>query len=79
MPETNSQALKFHVSGLDADTGRVVSLDILKDRLIVQKDIDRLSGHGRALDPRSAYRAIAEGQSEVREELEAAAGLTLLE
>jgi hypothetical protein len=71
--ETLEAADVFKTAGLATD-GRVRSLDLLKDELVVEGEVHRLGDGSRALDPDSVYSAIDRAYEELRPELENAAG-----
>lgn len=71
--ETLEAADVFKTAGRGED-GRLRNLDLLKDELVVQRDIERLGDGSRALNPDSVYRAIDSAYDELRGELENAAG-----
>jgi len=50
---------------------------LLNDKLIAKRHVVRLDERTRALDPDSAYAAIEDSYFELREHLEAAAGVEL--
>ena len=68
---------KFQVRGKCADSGRVETIDLLKDQLISTKGIVRMNERSRALNPNSAFEAIQESYGQLREELEEAAGVSV--
>ena len=48
---------RFKIRGYCEDSGRVETLDLLKDNIIATKQVVRLGGRGRAIDPESAFQA----------------------
>ena len=75
--ETQSEASKFEVAGVNPVTGLVEHLDLLQEQLIVRKQIVRQTDRGRALDAQSAFQAIEEAYAEVEAEVAEAAGVAL--
>lgn len=73
--DARTEASKFKVAGLNTETRRVEVVDLLRDQLIVQKQIIRQSKRGRALKSDSAYEAIETAYEELGDQLEKAAGL----
>lgn len=67
------EAGRFRVTGLNVETAAMEEVDVLRDRYVVEKEIGRRPGRGRALAPRSAFRAIREAYGELRDELVEAA------
>lgn len=73
--DLRTEASKFEVKGIRADTGEVELVDILRDQLIAREEILRQSERGRALDSDSAYDAIRRAHGELEDELAAAAAI----
>jgi hypothetical protein len=71
--ETLDAADLFKTAGLAAD-GRVRGLDLLKDQLVVEREVRRLGDGSRALDRDSVYRAIDGAYADLRADLENAPG-----
>jgi hypothetical protein len=69
-------AARFMVSGLDRETHKVETVDLLRDQLISKKQIVKQGPRTRALLASSAYAAIGEAYSELRDELVSAASLS---
>ena len=67
--------VRLQVRGRCEDTGRVETLDLLKDHLISTKRIMRLNPRGRALSPDSAFRAIRDAYLELEDSIRSAAGV----
>ena len=67
---------KFQVRGKCADSGKVETIDLLKDQLISTKGIVRMNERSRALNPDSAFEAIRESYEQLRDQLEEAAGVS---
>ena len=67
---------RFQVRGKCDDTGRVETIDLLKDQLISTRQIVRLNERGRALDPNSAFEAIRDAYRELGEGLQQATGVS---
>jgi len=70
--DLRSESPKFLINGKCDDTGKVESIDLLRDQLIAKKQIVRLGGRSRALDMNSAYDAITSAYGELRDELRTA-------
>ena len=68
---------KFQVRGKCADSGRVETIDLLKDQLISTQGIVRMNERSRALNPDSAFEAIRESYELLKDELEEAAGVSV--
>jgi hypothetical protein len=64
----------FKVKGLNRVTGRLDEIDVLKDQLVVSRDVTFADSRSAALDTASAYRAIEDAYAELRPHLELAAG-----
>ena len=60
---------RLQVRGMCDDTGRVETIDLLKDQLISTKQIVRLNLRSRALDPHSAFQAIRDSYRELEDSL----------
>jgi len=71
------EASKFEIKGYDETTHKVEAVDLLRDQLIATQEIVRQTARGRALDPNSAYQAIARSYEELQGELQEAAGVVL--
>jgi len=71
--ETLDAADVFKTAGLSED-GRIRHIDLLKDELVVEREVRRLNDGSRALDADSVYRAIDSAYEDLRAELEDAAG-----
>ncbi len=67
---------RLQVRGRCDDTGRVETIDLLKDQLISTKQIVRLNERGRALDPDSAFQAIRDAYQELGDSLQLATGVS---
>lgn len=70
--EIQSESTRFVVKGRCEDTGKVESIDLLRDQLIAKKQIVRLGERSRALDKDSAYSAITTAYEEMKDQLKAA-------
>ena len=68
--------VRLQARGRCDDTGRVETLDLLKDHLISTKRIMRLNPRGRALSPDSAFLAIREAYAELEDSIQSAAGIS---
>ena len=60
---------RFKVRGYCEDSGKVETLDLLKDNIIATKQVVRMGGRGRAIDSESAFRAIGESYSQFSDEI----------
>jgi hypothetical protein len=69
-------ATRFVVGGLDRVSQKVETIDLLRDQLISKKQIVKQGPRTRALLASSAYAAIGEAHSELRNELTSAAALS---
>ena len=67
---------RLQIRGKCRDTGRVETIDLLKDQLVATKRIVRLNDRGRALNPESAFDGITEAYQELQNEIEEAAGVS---
>lgn len=56
---------RFQVKGKDQETNRVETIDLLKDQLIVQRQIVKLAERSRALSSESAFQAIRSAHDEL--------------
>lgn len=72
-PDAREEVTKFKVRGLNTETDSVETVDLLKDRLVAEKQVDVSEERTRALDDRSAYRAIQESYAELEDQLRRAA------
>ncbi len=72
-------AKRFVVGGIDLETQRTATVDLLNDKLVCTKRIIKQSARSRALDNDSAYEAIQEAYNDLRDELETAAALEIEE
>jgi len=63
------ESMKFVVSGYDEEKQKIVSLDLLSDKLIVKKSILRVERRSKALNPKSAYNAIIAAYDELKDEI----------
>jgi hypothetical protein len=69
-----TEALRFNFKGLSQESGRVETMDLLSDKLISKQEIVLANERTRTLDSESAYAAIQRAYSELRDDLERAAG-----
>ena len=67
---------RLQVRGLCLDSGKVETLDLLRDEFITSRNIVRVNPRSRALEPSSAIQAIREAYTELRPQLEVAAGIS---
>ena len=65
------------MKGVNAETDRVEDIDVLRDLFITTRQIVRVSGRVRALDPTAAFDAVEEAYDELKDELESAAGVSV--
>jgi hypothetical protein len=68
-------AERFQVRGRMNDTGKIDTIDLLKDQLIATKQILRVGERSRAVQAESAFQAIETAYAELRGSLRVAAGL----
>ena len=68
-------AARFQVKGRHDETGRVETIDLLRDQLIVRKQILRLGERSRAVEADSAFAAIRAAHTELGPDLRRAASL----
>jgi hypothetical protein len=66
---------RFQVRGRMNDTGKIDTIDLLKDQLIATKQILRLGERSRAVQAESAFQAIETAHAELKDSLLIAAGL----
>ena len=64
--------LKFQIAGYNADSGRIESLDLMRELLVFDEQVIRLNPRVRALDPGSAYEAIRRSYQEHQQVIVAA-------
>jgi hypothetical protein len=75
--EVPGQIARCVVKGLDAETGEIESVDVLKTQFIVQREIVREDAASRALNAVSAYAAIEQSYNGLHDQLLEAAGVQL--
>jgi hypothetical protein len=74
--DLRSEVSRFVVKGLNTATEQVDLVDVLSDLLIAKKQVSLLEDNrSRALNPMSAYNAIEEAYSELKDRLSVAAGV----
>lgn len=73
--DLRTNAKNFSIRGINGQTGKVETIDLLKDQLISTKRIMKHGERSRALDPNSAYSAIQEAYSELAAELQTATSI----
>ena len=73
--DLRENAARFEVKGKRDDTNRVATIDLLKDQLIVQRQIVKLGERSRALDSSSAFEAIHSAHDELGDALRQAASV----
>jgi hypothetical protein len=66
---------RFQVKGEHDQSGKVETIDLLRDQLIARKQMLRLREKGRAVDPDSAFDAINAAYEELRVQLREAGGI----
>jgi hypothetical protein len=69
------EANHFVVRGLDRDTDKVEELDLLSDDLVVKKKVVLQDSRFRSVETQSAFAAIEEAYSELKDDLLKAAGV----
>lgn len=74
--DLRTEALKFDVKGVNADTGAVEIVDILRDQLIATEEVLLEDPRGRAIQRQSAYSAIEKAYTALEGQLRLAAGIT---
>ena len=67
---------RLQVRGKCADSGRVETIDLLKDHLVSVQRIVRMNERSRALDPDSAIQAIRDAYQQLGDDLDKAAGVS---
>ena len=67
---------RLRLRGRNAETNRVETMDLLRDRFASTQQIVRVSRRSRSLDRRSAFNAIHNAYSSMRQELEMAASVS---
>lgn len=73
--DLQENATKFTVKGVNVETGRVDTLDLLEDRLVSKRQMIGVGGNSRAIKADSAYGAIEDAYEDLRDELELAASI----
>jgi hypothetical protein len=73
--ELSENVERFQVSGKHDETGKVELIDLLRDQLIVRKQVLRLGERSRAVDASSAFEAIRAAHDEVADDLQYAASV----
>ncbi len=56
--DLRGQVRRFHITGRDKSSGRLETIDLLKEYLVFQEEVMKINPSTRALDPASAYAAI---------------------
>ena len=72
-PRLEAQVKTLKVKGYDETTRKENTFDILSDRFVQSKRMIKQTLQGRAATPESAYQAITEAYTELRQELITAA------
>lgn len=70
------EAHTFKVKGLDEETGGLTEIDVLRDHLMLERDVDMVSPRSRVVEPTSAYEAIHSAFRDLEDEIRSAATLT---
>jgi hypothetical protein len=70
---------QFVVRGVNSESGRVDVVDLLQDQLVGKRSVLTVGNRSRAVKSTSAYEAIESAYSELKDELESAAGISLVE
>jgi hypothetical protein len=73
--DLRTEASRFSIRGKMADSGLVEPLDLLRDQLISNKRIIRVSERSRALNSPAAYAAVSDAYDELADDLKQAATL----
>ena len=67
---------RLRLRGKNIETGRVETMDLLRDRFVSTQEIVRMSRRSRSLDPGSAFDAIERAYWSLKDELEMAASVS---
>ncbi len=70
--ELRGQVTRFVITGRNSDSGRLETLDLLKEYLVFEEEIVRINPSTRALDPTSAYKAIGRVHTQNRSVIDSA-------
>lgn len=70
LPDLNENARRVKVKGRDSASERVAVIDILSDRLAVERNIERMQGRSRAVDTDAAFDAICEAYDQIRDDID---------
>lgn len=68
-PELQYDIETLKVKGYNSAVQRIVELDLLSDKLIIKKEINKLSPKSKGLVPNSAFNAIISAYNEVKDEI----------
>lgn len=74
--ELQQEASRFVIRGLDRDTDKVEELDLLNDDLVAKKKVILQDSRFRSVEPQSAFAAIEEAYSDLKDDLLKAAGVS---
>jgi hypothetical protein len=74
---TREHVTRFKINGLDMESGRTKEIDLLSDHLVQKCRIIRTGERSRALDRRSAYKALEAAYEDMKSEIVAAAAVSL--
>lgn len=58
------------VKGYNSEHQKLIELDLLSDKLVIKKEINRLNAKSKGLVPESAFRAIISAYEEIKDEIE---------
>ncbi|WP_146081601.1 hypothetical protein [Clavibacter michiganensis] len=73
--ELSENVVTFQTRGVNSETGKVETLDLLQDKLIFNRRIVTLGENTRAVDPHATFAAIQEAYQESRALVESAPGI----
>ena len=73
--DLHENVVRLRARGKRTDTGRVETLDFLRDRFASSQEVVRMGGRNRSLDSTSAFDAISRAYVQLRDELELAASV----
>lgn len=74
-PDANEEVTSFKVRGQNEETESMETVDVLRDRLVVKKNVEVAGDRTRRLDPDSAYGAVTEAYEELEGDLRQAAAV----
>ncbi|MXX85342.1 MAG: hypothetical protein F4Y71_02680 [Acidobacteria bacterium] len=70
--DSRDSILRLRAKGARTDTGRVETIDFLRDHFASTQEILRMRGRSRSLDPTAAFGAIGRAYAQLRDELDVA-------